>query len=247
MKRFLQLTIDVNRWEDLTFFNNYRSLFADDTIVAFQKKVENHIRWVVAHDELFASKYEVCGDGILEDFFPDVDVDVFISHSHDDLDLAKAVAGYIQSKSRSLCFIDSCVWGNIDILLKNLNEKFCQKSINLYDYDTSNHVTKHALIMLTTALSRIMFKASIFIFLNTRKSIVKREDDGRYYIKSPWLYHELSFSRIMHDQQMLIPENFSENQKRANVWLNRVDIMYRAPVEHLTEISVADLKRWWNE
>ena len=48
--------------------------------------------------------------------------DIFISHSHKDLELAKGFANYLYLFFNVTCFIDPLYWGNIDELQNELNE-----------------------------------------------------------------------------------------------------------------------------
>ena len=51
---------------------------------------------------------------IEEDWFPSIDADVFISHSHRDQELAIGFAGWLHELFGITSFIDSCVWGYAD-------------------------------------------------------------------------------------------------------------------------------------
>lgn len=70
-------------------------------------------------------------DGILdaarieEDWFPSIDADVFISHSHKDQELAIGLAGWLHELFGISSFIDSCVWGYADDLLKQIDRNYC--------------------------------------------------------------------------------------------------------------------------
>lgn len=47
-------------------------------------------------------------------------VDVFLSHSHKDINKVQAFAGWLNLNFGLTCFIDSCVWGYCDDLLKKM-------------------------------------------------------------------------------------------------------------------------------
>lgn len=57
------------------------------------------------------------GVAIQNDWFPEINADIFISHSHSDRDLANGIAGWINQKFGLRCFIDSNVWGHADMIL----------------------------------------------------------------------------------------------------------------------------------
>lgn len=51
------------------------------------------------------------GVAIQNDWFPEIDADIFISHSHNDCKLANGIAGWMNEEFGLRCFIDSNVWG----------------------------------------------------------------------------------------------------------------------------------------
>lgn len=53
----------------------------------------------------------VDGTKVQNDWFPQINADIFISHSHIDEELAQALAGWIHDTFGLRCFIDSNVWG----------------------------------------------------------------------------------------------------------------------------------------
>ena len=50
------------------------------------------------------------GTKIQTEWFPPIEADIFISHSHKDIDVASALAGWIHETFGLNCFIDSHVW-----------------------------------------------------------------------------------------------------------------------------------------
>ena len=62
----------------------------------------------------------IAGSDLLEDWFPMIDGDVFISHSHRDSDLAIRFAGFLKFELGLEAFVDSGVWGYANSLLKSL-------------------------------------------------------------------------------------------------------------------------------
>lgn len=84
-----------------------------------------------------------------EDWFPNIEADVFISHSHQDKKIVLALAGWIYEKFKVKCFIDSCVWGYINDLLEKLNDKCSDKREDekdggmIYTHSKCNIVASH--------------------------------------------------------------------------------------------------------
>ena len=58
------------------------------------------------------------GTKIINDYFPEIKADIFISHSHKDVKKAKQFANLIHRKTGLKSFIDSEVWQYADSLLK---------------------------------------------------------------------------------------------------------------------------------
>ena len=61
------------------------------------------------------------GAKLAEHYFPSVQADIFISHSHKDVKKAKAFAKYIYIKTGLVSFIDSEVWSFAEDLLRCLD------------------------------------------------------------------------------------------------------------------------------
>ena len=59
------------------------------------------------------------GTAMQDNWFPQINADIFISHSHADEEKAIALAGWLKHTFDLNVFIDSCVWGYANNLLKN--------------------------------------------------------------------------------------------------------------------------------
>lgn len=88
------------------------------------------------------------GDGISNDWFPTIDSDVFISHSHMDEKYVIAFAGWLKEKFGLQPFIDSCVWGYSNELLREIDNNYCKNDYgNTYNYEKRNVSTSHVHMM----------------------------------------------------------------------------------------------------
>lgn len=115
------------------------------------------------------------GKRILDEWFPKIECDVFISHAHSDKSLANAFAGWLYKNFNISSFIDSNVWGYIDTLLNMLNE-YSDKRQNgtngwIYDYCKCNQASQHANIMLLMSLQTMIDNVEAVFFLNTDNSV----------------------------------------------------------------------------
>lgn len=94
------------------------------------------------------------GVAIQNDWFPEINADIFISHSHSDRDLANGIAGWINQKFGLRCFIDSNVWGHADKLLKTVNDEHSDRHTgehgeNVYSYRLCNEAANHVLMTMS--------------------------------------------------------------------------------------------------
>ena len=109
-------------------------------------------------------------------FNSDNQYDIFISHSHADIDLAKNLRDDLKSKFNFTSFIDSELWANINDL---------ERTIRGYDYCIARRDLCRAFdIILSTSLNQALLNSKFFIFIKTDNSIKLDRMD------SPWLYFE---------------------------------------------------------
>lgn len=124
--------------------------------------------------------------------------DVFLSHSHSDEKTAIALAGFLQKELGLNTFIDSCLWGYSNELLKRIDIQYCmQRNGEMFDYDKRNYSTSHVHMMLSIALTSMIDTCETIFLLNTPQSISLEEDIKKAQTSSPWIYHELSTANVM--------------------------------------------------
>jgi len=116
------------------------------------------------------------GTKLAEHWFPTIKADVFVSHSHNDEEDAVKCAGWLKSEFGLDPFIDSCVWGYADNLLKMIDDKYCRNpGGETYSYEKRNGSTSHVHMMLSGALNAMLDSTECVIFINTRNSITSSE------------------------------------------------------------------------
>ena len=121
-------------------------------------------------DEFTLSEEVLDGEKLSKSWFKTIDSDVFISHSHNDADLAYAFAGWLKEEFDLEVFLDEVVWGSADTLLKKLDEKYCkQENSKNYDYVKRNFTTSHVHAMLSAAIQSVMNNSEVIFFLNTNE------------------------------------------------------------------------------
>ncbi len=202
---------------------------------------------VQLHEAINPSDGIIDGSKIEKLFFPQCDdFDIFISHSHQDEQLAKKLASYLYDKNNLTCFIDSMVWGNMEIIQKALDDKYCRNQYDhLYDYDYRNQSTSHVHAMLSMSLLRMMQKTECVIFIKTDKS-VPLSDGITQKTLSSWIYQELEFVK---NSKLNIPKRhnkdlrlFSEGGQLVHAVRESLKIGYNLDLSPLKELKISDFK-----
>ncbi len=128
---------------------------------------------------------------IEKDWFPNIPVQVFFSHSHLDEQLVVNLAGFLHKCYGIESFIDSTVWGYSNNLLKQIDEKYCRDGVDSYNYDMRNQSTAHVHMLLQGALAKMIDTAECIIFVNTPNSLNVQDIGDADRTSSPWIYNEL--------------------------------------------------------
>ena len=180
------------------------------------KKVLDKLKYYITEDILD-------GTAIQDDWFPQKQCDIFISHSHKDENLAIALAGWLTHTFGLKAFVDSCIWGYVDELVEML--KKLDESGN-----ESNYINSHVHNMLTVALMEMIDKTECLFFLKTPNSTFF---DGTL---SPWIYTEIGISKMIQKRIPQRQKQISDSKKFS--------IGYEADLSHLTEINFHILNEW---
>jgi hypothetical protein len=197
-------------------------------------------------------------DMMKAEWFQDYKANVFISHSHKNEDTAIALAGYLSKLSNNvklISFIDSCVWGYANKLLKAIDKDCCilkEDGHNVtYNYDKRNISTGHVHMMLSTALIKMIDNTECLFFLNTPESItpsaeINSVSDG--ITDSAWIYSEIVTSQLIrkrkpseHREEEMIKEGKREIVAEAKMF----SIEYNVQLGHLVDLNWDDLNQWY--
>jgi hypothetical protein len=180
------------------------------------------------------------GKKLSQHWFPPIKADVFISHSHLDQEEALKLAGMLESVMGLSSFIDSCVWGHAEDLLRIIDNKYClQPDGEHYNYLKRNDSTSHVHMMLSTALSTMLDSTECVFFLNTPNSITSKEAVDK--TRSPWLFFELGMVRVIRLQK---PERLITESHAKKAQMERLDIEYDAQLDELTVLDKDQLVKW---
>ncbi len=194
-------------------------------------------------DKFVLDKNILDGTKMESDWFPQINSHIFISHSHEDQDTVIKLAGLLYEKLGIISFIDSCVWGNVNNLLKIIDDKLCSDDGGrTYYYSRRNYSTSHVHMMLSTALLKMIDKTECLFFYNTPKSITSSSIITK--TESPWIYSEITMSQLLREN---IPDR--RKIKDSRIFSNKsldenFDVEYELSLKHLTPINVDTLKKW---
>ena len=148
-------------------------------------------------DKIINGQDGVVDGTILQNFwFPTqaAEYDVFISHSHNDLDCAVKLASWLERRCGLRCFIDHFVWNSADDLLKRIDEIYTwEPDRNVYDYNKRNFSTSHVHAMLSMAILDIIDRSECCIFIESEESISLEGIKSKTL--SPWIYEELTYMK----------------------------------------------------
>lgn len=227
---------------DATFTKNAQNYqYGKDLYENFKKAIRPSLESYIINNGILDA------EEIQKDWFPEVNAHIFISHSHKDESLAIALAGWLLNKFGLKAFIDSCVWGYANDLLKILDNRYCQNNKpNSYDYDKRNYSTSHVHMLLMTALNKMIDKTECVFFLNTENSVfIVSEIKNRTL--SPWIYGEIETTRIIEKHRpnretiKMLNESGVLLEKAAD---SSLKIAYPMNMIHLYNLTPEILQQW---
>lgn len=197
---------------------------------------------------LLPSSGVIDGDEIRNQIFPTdrpefESFDVFISHSHNDIHEAEALANYLKSLGKTP-FLDNYVWGSADNLQKKIDEKYSLTAKSKdnsnekrhYEYKKVQFSSSHVHTMLSMAIFEMIAHCESFIFIESNRSIdynVLRSTGDR--TESPWLFQELQYASILSSVRStgIREGKYSDSQLRISYGIDLDDFqsLYRSNIE----------------
>lgn len=231
----LHMYVGFNLITNDTCFKEY-----NHTQMPFLNQNQTNVKRVL--DDFIGLKGSINATEIKNEWFPTINADVFLSHSHKDEDLAKNISAFLYKEYGLITFIDSCVWGYCDELLKQIDNAYCyDSSTDTYNYPQRNRSTSHVHMMLSMALTEMLDKTECVIFLNTPNSITPAE--SLQQTSSPWIYNELTTTKLIRRQiprrKQMVKKALFESKSED------MDFRYDVSLEHLfdlTDINLLTLK-----
>lgn len=204
----------------------------------------------VVHESL--EKYvcnNECIDGtkLQENWFPQIQCDVFLSHSHKDEKWVVSFAGWLYKVLGLVTFVDSHIWGYSKHLLKELDNKYCVKKIEnghtTYSYEKRNITTGHVDIMLAMGLCKMLDNTEALFFINTPNSIFVEELSSDQTL-SPWIYAEIQMANIIRKKKL---SNYRDEVISKSLYHEQSDLKIKYDVElnKFITLTKSDLLYMW--
>ena len=201
-------------------FKEYESL-GKEYYAKIQTDIQSSLKEFIGIDGV------IDGTKLQESWFPTKQkFSVFLSHSHADEKVAVSIAGFLKKELNLNTFIDSCLWGYSNDLLREIDEKYCRHSNGTsFDYDKRNYSTSHVHMMLSIALSRMIDKCESVFFLNSENSISIAEEISKERTASPWIYNELSLADMINESSSLQIKYEVDKILRSFISLSKYDLI----------------------
>lgn len=243
----LDITADIfNGLNDYKRLQGIGQKHLNDQKAGYEKDLKRYI-----------NRKEIDGTEIQNEWFPQVDANIFISHSRKDQELACALAGWINEKFGLKCFIDSNVWGHSKELLDEMNNDLSnpreEENRYLYDYQSCNQVSEHVNAMLSIALQKMIDKVEVVILLNTDNAVKVCSDTQMEKAYSPWIYSEIIYTQFIRRKPLLAYRNYKLENKvyyevnESTQSISHSLISYTVSLKHLMPLSDEDLIDWEKE
>lgn len=205
------------------------------------EKSKSNSRFEELVDKIIDSKGGIDGDLLSNLYFDFRNVDVFISYSHNDEKIAKALANFLEKYFGFEVFLDCEVWKSSNELLNKIDNKYCllndKKS---FSYEKRNFSTSHVHSILSTAIIRQISESKFVFFLNTINSVKTIENviKNKLQTNSPWIYEEIVFT------DLLLKER-EKGQKSASddriLFEDTLSVRRTLPLDRFKNITLQDL------
>ncbi len=185
-----------------------------------------------------------------ESWFPEVEAQIFISHSHQDLDLAIGLAGCLKDVFDLTAFVDYSAWGNARALLKSIDEIYCysDETKKTFDYQKRNFSTSHIHMMLATSLSMMIDKCECLFFINSPSSVTARQ--ATKATPSPWIFYEIATTQLIRPKtraEHREPKELLEKSLKNSLVKAHLTIDHEVDLSHLEPLNYDDLYEWNQE
>lgn len=195
---------------------------------SLDEKLEQYIENLPGGESLKA-------DEIYNLFYPEKDIPIFISHSSANKDVAQKLALWLKNKLGLYSFIDSDLWGNINVIQEKLDKKYCPNGKKGFDYDKRNMCTAHVHMILSYALTRMIDKADFFIFVKSDSSVSLEDSIER--TSSSWIFHELVTASLIKPKCHFKILDPSKKKYLVEACAGKIPISYPVPLDGFNTLN----------
>lgn len=191
------------------------------------------------------------GDRLKSDFFP-TDVkkkyNVFISHSHQNVDEIEAFALKLEKDFHVKCFVDSMVWKNITDLQKDIDDTFSTNGEGGYDYHAVQNSTAHIHSLLAIALFEMIDQCECCIFVGSKESLNVDLHSLKTTTLSPWIYEEIFYMNHTKEQKLdRLDRKYRKVHRQVNMFSESTYLIMSHAVDlstftslHIDDIQIYD-------
>lgn len=169
-------------------------------------------------------------DTLMNACMPQVhEYDIFISHSHRDLDYAHRLADYILRRFGLRCFVDSDIWLNSEKDIQKPFDRMYKDGPN-FQYEDILKSTAHVHAMLSMSLLKMMDSCECCIFIDPEEDYIPMDS-----VSSAWIYEEVTMFNYIdkHPCRLTrVTESFSARPR----------IIYRCDFSNMDKLTLLDLK-----
>ena len=134
------------------------------------------------------------GERLKTEYFPTKlkkKYNVFISHSHSDIEEIERFARSLEKLYDVKCFVDSMIWKNITDLQYAIDDNHSRGTNGKMDYELVKQSTAHIHSLLSIALFEMIDQCECCIFVQSDSSLTLDFNDT--LTLSPWIYEEIYY------------------------------------------------------
>ncbi|MFP6298690.1 TIR domain protein [Helicobacter pylori] len=191
MKTF-KVDLDNSKNQSILKPNSHYSNNQAHQVNEAAKKIDKLIRNAPYSNDNIVLKRNEIKEAFFSPFKPQLkNAQVFLSHSHADINKALEVKNYLENQIKRKVFIDSLFWDYKDDVLNKLAE-----------YDDISGIEDAFTLILRESLEYMIKKCPYFVFLQSKNSVSLNQDLlGITY--SAWIYEELKIAHSISSESRL--------------------------------------------
>lgn len=179
-----------------------------------------------------------------KDWFPEVEADIFLSHSHQDEKKAIILAGFLKENFSIKTFIDSIIWKNSLDLLKKIDDEYNKQLNGSYSYSGSTWAATNVNLILMMALMKMMDKCECAFFLETPNSLQISSSNKKENTGSPWIYSEIEILNRIRKIPLKRPKSIIESIKKHNEDIFNLQFEYNLNFSDFYKINLEIFRKW---